>query len=349
MKVNDIESSALSNPPARTKIVVEVGQAFEGSESFAHAFVDEVANAGADAIKFQLHIAEDESSLNDVFRTSKRYRRESRFEYWKRNEISPGLMNDLIAHSRERSLEIGFSTFSLEGLERISASESDFLKIGSGESIQPWFLRAAAEVDLPILLSTGLSKMADIRVAIELLAPSRGNLTLMQCVTKYPSELGDVGLNMISEMRQEFGVEVGLSDHSGRLAPGLFAIASGASVVEVHGTFSKKTQNPDAEASLEFAELSLLCSLRDDWENMVNSPVEKDKVAEQLEPMRQVFGRSLAARVALPEGACVEARHVYFAKPGGGLPAENLGELLGQTLARPVSANAVFEMADFEK
>ena len=351
MTRNDSERqrSVLPNERAGAKIVVEVGQAFEGSESFAHAYVDEVANAGADAIKFQLHVAEEESSLNDVFRSAKPYQRESRFEYWKRHELSPGLMADLIAHARERSLQIGFSTFSLAGLDRIKASDSDFLKIGSGESVQPWFLKAAAELDLPIILSTGLSRMAEISVAVDLLSSPQRQLTLLQCVTKYPSTLEDIGLNLLLELRQRFGVDVGLSDHSGQLAPAVFAMANGASMIEVHGTFTKKAQGPDSEASLDFSELSFLCSLRDAGEVMMANPVDKDKVAEELQPMRHVFGRSLAARIALPTGTRLEARDVYFAKPAGGLPVEDLELLLGQTLAKPVEANTLFEITDFAR
>jgi len=331
------------------EIVVEVGQAHEGSESFAHAHVDEVANAGADAIKFQLHIAAAESSTSDIFRGESRFRRESRYEYWKRNELSLETMQDLITHAKERSLKVGFSTFSLEGLNRVQESSADFLKIGSGEAIQMWFLEAAKIVDLPIVLSTGLSTLREVRAGVELLAPGRESLTLLQCTTRYPSRLEDVGLNVLTEFRELFGVGVGLSDHSGTLSPALSAIASGADMVEVHGTFTKKAQGLDSEASLTLDEISLLCQFRDEWSTIVSHPVDKDFMAENLLPMREVFGRSLAVRENLDPGHEICTGDLYFAKPGGGLHPNMMHSVLGKPLAKRVSANSLLKEEDFSQ
>ena len=347
MKNSGIDEKSVTKNFARPQIVVEVGQAHEGSESLAHAYVEEVANSGADAIKFQLHIAEEESSIDEIFRENKRYQRESRFEYWKRHELSPGMMADLIDHAQKRGLRIGFSTFSVEGLARIRKSEADFLKIGSGEAVQHWFLRAAAQIDLPIILSTGLSRMSEIGEAVRLFRSSNRSITLLQCTTMYPSPLEEVGINILDELRQRFFVDVGLSDHSGQLGPSVFALAKGVSMVEVHGTFSKKTQGPDSTASLDFNEVSLLCQLRDAWTLLTENPVDKDSVADRLLTMRHVFGRSLAARHSLPAGSCLQAGDVYFAKPAGGLPPEELGTVLGRTLNRKVKANSIFSPEDF--
>ena len=330
----------------KARIVVEIGQAYEGSESFAHAHIDEVAKSGADAVKFQLHIARAESSLDDVFRTEERFRRESRFEYWSRHELSPHVMEDLVLHAKERDLQVGFSTFSLEGLERVQCSEADFLKIGSGEAIQEWFLRAASEVDLPVVLSTGLSTLDEIGEAVELLNSPARHLTLLQCVTRYPSKFEDVGLNVIPELKTRFGLEVGISDHSGVLAPAVFAISNGASMVEVHGTFSKKSRGLDAESSLDFDEIALLVQMRDAWSTMSQHPVEKDVVSEELHPMRKVFGRSLAAARVLEPGENTSVHDFYFAKPGGGIPPEELDSFVGKTVQRKVDAHKILRRED---
>lgn len=327
-------------------IIVEIGQAYEGSETFAHAHIDAVAETGADAVKFQLHIADAESSAEDFFRNTGTVRRESRFEYWRRHELSPEVMGDLVSHARDRGLRIGFSTFSLEGLERVAEAKPDFLKIGSGEAIQKWFLEAAAKMDLPIVLSTGLSTLAEIREAVGVIKRSEKSLTLLQCVTSYPSSLNEIGLNVLAELRDRFAVDVGLSDHSGQLGPAVFAIAGGASMVEVHGTFSKKAQGPDSEASLDFEDIARLVELRNAWLTINRNPIDKDLLADELLPMRQAFGRSLAAKRILDPGDELRAEDLYFAKPGGGLPPEALHTVVGKSLARRVQANSLLAAED---
>lgn len=330
----------------KARIVVEVGQAHEGSESFAHAYIDEIANAGADAVKFQIHIAGAESSRADRFRLQRRYQNESRFEYWKRHEFPQAVLEDLVTHARERSLNIGFSTFSLEGLERFESLAPDFLKIGSGEALQPWFLEQAGKTSTPIVLSTGLSSTAEIRHAMEVLSPNLESFTLLQCTTRYPARLEDVGLNVVDQLREQFGCLVGLSDHSGVLAPSVFAIAQGASMVEIHGTFTKLAQGPDSRSSLDFDEIALLCNLRDAWETLENNPVDKDAMKLDLEENRTVFGRSVAARSDLNAGDVLTADDLYFAKPGGGISPGRISEVLGTRAKHFIRGQSIIDEGD---
>lgn len=329
-------------------IVVEVGQAHEGSESLAHAFIDNVARAGADAIKFQLHIADDESSLEEDFRTSGNYRRESRHDYWKRHEFPPEIVEDLIQHSHERGLMIGFSTFSLGGLAQLSERRIDFLKIGSAESIQSWFLRSARELDIFTVLSTGMSTNLEIEHAIEVLSKDPDQLILLQCTSNYPSSPSEIGLNLISDFAARYGIPVGLSDHSGQLTSPIAAIARGAALVEVHGTFSKLTQAPDALSSLDFAEIAFLSEFRNQLKIVDSNPVDKDEKAMELYKMRTTFGRSLATKVDIRPGEAVQPENLYFAKPGGGIVPDYMPKANTLIARVAVSAGSILRHEDFE-
>lgn len=331
-----------------SKIIVEVGQAHEGSERQAHAYIDEVSAAGADGIKFQLHLASEESSNDDIFRNELRYCKESRHEYWERVELPLPVIEDLIEHSHEKSLSIGFSTFSLQGLRLLESLGIDFLKVGSGEALQPWFLRKAAESELPIILSTGMSSRHEIAMGIQTLSKADREVTLLQCTSRYPASASDVGLNLLEDLRQEFGVPVGLSDHSGELFAPITALADGAAMVEIHGTFSKKTQLPDARSSLELSEIAVLCEYRNYLSILRSNPVDKDAVAINLSEMRTLFGRSLATRVELSPGDVVRQDQIYFAKPGGGLEPHLLEEHIGKTVQKTVRARDILRREDFE-
>lgn len=330
-------------------VVVEIGQAHEGSESLAHAYIDAVASTGADAIKFQLHIADVESSLDDVFRSGGAWRRESRFEYWKRTELRPEVIGDLIAHAHEKSLAIGFSTFSLEGLDFLGESDMDFLKIGSGEAIQSWFLREARNLNLPIVLSTGLSTLDEIGDGLRTLSKPHRTVTVLQCTSSYPSKPEDIGLNLLRELAAEFGLPVGLSDHSGNPFAGLAALADGAEMLEIHATFSRQTQALDADSSLDIQEVGFLCQFRDHVRLFRENPVDKDLKATELKPMRQIFGRSLASKVNLLPGETIRSADIYFAKPGGGIPPGLADTYDGAVLRKTVRAGDLLRPEDFGK
>lgn len=330
------------------QIVIEVGQAHEGSEALAHAYIESVARAGADAIKFQLHFAEDESSLDEDFRLRPRYGRETRFNYWRRHEFSREVVEDLIAHSRELRLLVGFSTFSLRGLEELSYLDFDFLKIGSAESIQNWFLLRARELERPVVLSTGMSNLQEIEYAVGCLANKHGDLVLLQCTSSYPTTLEQVGLNLMKEFAQRFALPVGLSDHSGSLVAPMAAVARGAAMVEVHGTFSKLTQGPDASSSLDFSEISQLCNFRNDLGFIDGNPVDKDVHAAGMVDMRRKFGRSLATRVDLEPGQSVRSEDLYFAKPGGGIEPEFLERAKNLLPKYKIPAGSLLRYEDFE-
>ena len=329
-------------------IVVEVGQAHEGSENLAHAFIEEAAKSGADAIKFQLHFAEDESSSVEQVRSRGIYGRETRFEYWKRHEFSREVVEDLIEHSRDLGLLVGFSTFSLRGLDELSELEFDFLKVGSAEAVQKWFLRRARESELPVVLSTGMSKIQEIEDAIAILAKGERDLILLQCTSSYPSLLQQIGLNLIPDFAERFGIPVGLSDHSGQLVSPLAAVARGAAMVEVHGTFSKSTQGPDATSSLDFAQISFLCDFKRQLRIIDSNPVDKETISSNLEDMRLTFGRSLATKVDIEPGQTISADDLYFAKPGGGISPEFLERAATMSPKNQISAGDILRFDDFE-
>jgi N-acetylneuraminate synthase len=331
----------------KPKIIAEVGQAHEGSDSLAHSFIDEAAESGADAVKFQLHIADVESCVEDDFRARHSYSRETRFEYWKRHEFSPSMISDLVDHSRARGLEIGFSTFSLEGLDILKNASIDFLKIGSAEALQPWFLERAKVFEGPIILSTGLSAMEEIARSVEILRAPDRDLILLQCTTKYPSLEQDIGINVMQQFRESFRLPVGLSDHSGSLFAPVLAMALGANYLEVHVTFSKHMQGPDSLSSLTFQELSELCKYRDSFFEILSSPVSKNTMADTLSPMREIFGRSISYRRGLEAGHVVQESDLYFSKPGGGIKPERLGEITGKVLRVSTKGHSIVKPGDF--
>jgi len=330
-------------------VVGEVGQAHDGSLGTAHAFVDAIADAGADAVKFQTHIAAAESRTDEPWRVEFSYQDSTRYEYWRRMEFPPEAWEGLRRHAEDRKLAFLSSPFSLEAVALLQRVGVAAWKVASGEVAHPQLLDAVAATGSPVLLSSGMSGWAELDDAVaRLRRGGAGPLALLQCTSSYPSAPERIGLNVLEEIRLRYGCAAGLSDHSGGIVAPLAAVTLGARVVEVHVTLSRAMFGPDVVASVTDAELAALVRGVRQIEAMLVSPVDKDAAAAELLPMRRLFGRSLVARTALPAGHVLGPDDLVAKKPGGGIPPAHLDELVGRRLRRALQADAAVSDADVE-
>jgi N,N'-diacetyllegionaminate synthase len=332
----------------RCLIVAEVAQAHDGSLGMAHAFIDAIAHAGADAVKFQTHIAAAESTPGEPWRVKFSPQDESRYAYWMRMEFTPTQWRGLKQHADERGLLFLSSPFSVEAVELLAEVGVAAWKVASGEvSNTPLFERLAA-MGLPVWLSTGMSPLSEIDAAVEQVQGRGLPLVLLQCTTAYPCPPEKIGLNLIPFFRERYGCEVGLSDHSGTIYPGLAAATLGIEVLELHVTLSREMFGPDVPASVTTNELKQLVEGIRFVEKMRAHPVDKDELAREMAPLRDLFTKSVVARVDLPAETVLQESHLTVKKPGTGIPAARLKDLLNRKLKRPVAADGLISEADFE-
>ena len=198
-------------------VIAEVGQAHEGSLGAAHQFIEAAKSCGADAVKFQTHIAEEESTYDEPFRVKFSSQDKTRFEYWKRMEFSDGAWKELFDHAKEAGLTFLSSAFSVKAVELLENIGVPAWKVGSGEINSTPLLDVMLETKKPILLSSGLANIREIEERVDYIQSSNVPLALFQCTTKYPTSFKDVGLNNMTEFMKQFDVPVGLSDHSGSI------------------------------------------------------------------------------------------------------------------------------------
>ncbi len=318
------------------RVIAEVAQAHDGSLGTAHAFIDAAAAAGADAIKFQTHIAHAESTREEPWRVRFSPQDETRYEYWHRMEFTAEQWQGLKDHASDKELAFLSSPFSIEAFHLLSRVGVAAWKVASGEVGTFSLLDPMIQSGIPVLLSTGMSSLADIDAAVERVKTGGASVGVMQCTSAYPTPPEKVGLNLIPELRSRYGVPIGLSDHSGTVAAGLGAVALGAEIVEVHVTFSKRAFGPDVSSSLTFEELALLCDGVAFLETARNHPVNKDEMARDLSPMRALFTKSVAMLRTRAEGHVLVLDDLGPRKPGGGIPSARIPTLIGRRLARDV-------------
>lgn len=331
----------------RCLIVAEVGQAHDGSLGTAHAFVDAVADAGVDAVKFQTHLAGAESTVDEPWRVRFSRQDETRLDYWRRMEFSEEQWTGLYVHARERGLVFVSSPFSLEAVELLQRSGIDRWKIASGEVGNRPLLEAVAADGRPVVVSSGMSDLVEVEAAVDLLRGAGCEVTVLQCTSAYPCPPEEVGLNLLAEYRERLGVPVGLSDHSGSVAAGIAAVAIGAAILEVHVTFSRRAFGPDVSSSLTIEELDDLVRGVRFVEAALANPVGVEKAAVRG-PLRALFTRSVALARPLPAGRVLEESDLTLKKPGTGIPAERLGALVGRRLLHDVPADRLLRGDDLE-
>ena len=168
-------------------IIAEVGQAHDGSLGQAHAFIDAIAESGADVVKFQMHIASEESTTADKFRIPFSKQDKSRYDYWKRVEFTEEEWFGLADHAAKVGLSFVCSTFSLLAVERLKKIGVAAWKIGSGDLDFREMMEKILETNLPIWVSTGMAKILDIERVASYLANKNADFTLFQCTTMYPT------------------------------------------------------------------------------------------------------------------------------------------------------------------
>ncbi len=332
---------------APTFLIAEIAQAHDGSLGLAHAFIDAAAEAKADAVKFQTHIAAAESTRQEKFRVNFSRQDTTRYDYWKRIEFSPEQWRGLAEHAKASGLAFLSSAFSMQAIDLLDELDVPAWKIASGEIRSQALIDRVASTGKPLLVSTGMSPWAEIEETVDYLRDKETDFCLMQCTSKYPTPLNEVGINVISQYRERFGCSVGLSDHSGTIFPSLAAIATGCDVIELHLTLDRNMFGPDVASSLDVSEFSIVSAARDAFYEMQNCPVDKDKMAEQLNEMRALFMRSAAPARDLEKGTIITSDMIAAKKPGTGIPLSEIPRMIGRKLTRPVAADELFEWGDF--
>lgn len=327
-------------------IIGEVGQTHDGSLGIAHSFIDAIADAGADAVKFQTHIASAESTPGEPWRVKFSPADDTRYEYWKRMEFTEGQWCGLKRHADERGLSFLSSPFSIEALELLTRVGVAAWKVGSGETNNIPMLQRMVDTGWPVLLSSGMSHISEVDSAVELIKSREVPLAVLQCTSAYPCPPEKVGLNMIPFYRDRYGCAVGLSDHSGKLYTGLAAATLGINVLEVHVTLSREMFGPDVPASVTTAELGQLVDGIRFIETVMANPVNKDEMAKELTELRRTFTKSIVSRSELPVGTVLTKDHLTVKKPGTGIPAARLVDVIGRQLKRQVAADTLLAEED---
>ena len=312
-------------------IIAEAGVNHNGSLKEAFRLVEAAKAAGADAVKFQTYRTEElvTADAPKAAYQQKNTRAGSQFEMLKRLELSEADFKKLFDHCRQRKILFLSSPFdgpSAVFLDRLGVAA---FKISSSELTNHLLLAQVAGCGKPVILSTGMASLAEVRSAVKVIF-SAGNrkLILLHCTSNYPTAAGDVNLRAMKTLADEFALPAGFSDHTEGIAVSIAAAALGAAVLEKHFTLDKKAAGPDHQASLDPVELGALVRAVRQVEAALGDGRKRPTVSEL--PVRAVARKSIVAAADLEPGTKLSTALLKLKRPGTGLAPELLPKLVGR-------------------
>lgn len=333
---------------SKTFIIAEIGQAHEGSLGILHSYIDALAETGVDAIKFQTHIAEAESSIYEPFRVKFSYEDDTRYEYWKRMEFTKEQWIGIKEHCDQVGLEFMSSPFSIAAVNLLEEIGVKRYKIGSGEVSNFLMLERIAQTGKEIIVSSGMSSFDELDETVNFLKEKGCDYSILQCTTQYPTSAESVGFNVLTELKDRYQVKVGFSDHSSEIYSCLSAVTLGAEIIEFHAIFDKKMFGPDSKSSLTIDEITQLVKGVRYIETAQNNPIDKNNI-EKYKDLKRIFEKSLAINKDLPKGHTLQLEDLESKKPADkGISAKNYKQVIGQVITRDMKAYEFLNFMDIE-
>ena len=316
------------------QIIAEIGQAHEGSLGLALSYIDALAETGVDAVKFQVHIAEAESSIHEPFRIKFSQQDDSRFQYWKRMEFPLEHWEIIKRRCDEKGVEFLASPFSNAAVDLLEELGVKQYKIGSGEVNNFLLLEKISKTGKSVILSSGMSSFSELDRSVKFLKDRGVTYSILQCTTAYPTQPKNYGFNVIRELKEKYGVKIGYSDHSAKIETCIAATALGAEILEFHAVFDRRSFGPDAKSSLEIDEINQLVKSVRSISSALKHPIDKEDIFSFNE-LKNIFEKSLAVNKDLPEGHRLNFEDLETKKPKGfGIPASEFEKVIGKKLIR---------------
>lgn len=321
-----------------TIIIAEAGVNHNGSIERANRMVDIAKAAGADYVKFQTGTPE---KIISVFAEQAEYQRnntgikESQLDMVRKVSLAIPDFVPLKAYCDQVGIRFMSTPFDLDAIDFLAGLEMDYMKVPSGEITNLPYLRKIGGLKIPVILSTGMSGMGEIALALDILEQgglARKDVTLLHCNTEYPTPMGDVNLRAMQTIKERFGVRVGYSDHTLGIEVPVAAVALGAEVIEKHFTLDRNLPGPDHRASLEPDELKAMVSAIRHVELALGNG---DKVVTESERKNVSIARkSIVAARNIKAGEIYTEENLTVKRPGTGVSPMLWDSVLGRKAKR---------------
>lgn len=325
-------------------VVAEAGINHNGSLKLAKKMVDYVKKTGADCIKFQTHITEKEMLKSNI-----RPGNISKKTLWsiiKNSELTEEEERKIQKYCNQKKILFLSTPFSTEAVDRLEKIKVPAYKIGSGELTNLPLLNKVANTKKPVILSSGMSEINEIKNSVNFFKKQKIPLILLQTTSVYPSNYQDINLGVIEKFSKMFNIPVGLSDHSPGIYTALGAVAKGACLIEKHFTLDKNMPGPDQKLSLNLNELSELVK---GCKAVKLALGDSKKILAKEKPILKFARESIVSLKKISKGEKFSEKNISTKRPAtGDIPAKNYYKIIGRSAKRDISNDVQISKKDVD-
>lgn len=315
-------------------IIAEAGVNHNGDLNLAKKLVQEAAYAGADYVKFQSFDTEDivtKDAKQASYQEKNTKTKQSQYDMLKKLELDKKAHIELIKECEKCGINFLSTAFDLKNIELLNELGLEIFKIPSGEITNLPYLKAIARLNKKVFMSTGMSNLAQIQEALDILCKygtKRKNITLLHCNTQYPTPFEDANLKAMLTLKDAFKLDVGYSDHTQGISVALGAAALGALVIEKHFTLDKSMQGPDHKASLEPCELRAMIKGIREIEMALGDGIKR--ISKSEKENAKIARKSLVALKDIKKGELLSEENLGTKRPANGISAIRYDEYIGK-------------------
>lgn len=327
-------------------IIAEAGVNHNGSLSNAKLLVDKAKEAGADCIKFQTFVSQNIVTMNaGKAEYQKQYTDpyESQLDMLRKLELSFDDFIELNIYCKQKQIEFLSTAFDLDSIDFLNSLDMKRWKIPSGDITNLPYLLKIAKFKKPIILSTGMSTIDEVRFAIKAIRDNgKNNITVLHCTTEYPTPYKDVNLKAMNTIQSEFNIPVGYSDHTIGIEISIAAVAMGATVIEKHFTLDRNMEGPDHKASIEPDELKQMVDSIRHIESALGNGI-KEPAKSEIKNM-VITRKSIIARKNIKAGEVFTDENLTVKRPGNGISPMKWFEVMGKVAIRGFEEDELIEL-----
>lgn len=338
----------------KTIVIAEAGVNHNGSLSIAKALVDVAASAGADFIKFQSFTADklvSKTAKKALYQSKNTIDDDdSQYNMLKKLELDNATHIALLKHSAKVGIQFLSTGFDEENIDYLDKLGIAYFKIPSGEITNKPFLQHIGRKGKPVILSTGMSNIDEVKAALDILLNEgllREQITVLHCNTEYPTPMQDVNLKAMTTLKEALRVNIGYSDHTLGIEVPIAAVAMGATIIEKHFTLDRSLPGPDHSASLEPGELKNMIGAIRNIELALSGDGKKKPSLSEIRNI-PIVRRSIFYASSLRKGHKIRSCDMVMKRPGTGVSPMVFEEYIGKILRVKVEKEQMLSKEDLE-
>lgn len=324
-------------------VIAEAGVNHNGEMDIAHQLIDAAVASGADCVKFQSYVTEElvtQDTPKAAYQVETTGAGGSQYDMLKALELSAEQQRELKAHCDEKGILYLCTPYDYPSADLLDEMDVAAYKIASTDTTNVPFLRYLAQKGRPVILSTGMSTMAEVEQAVDVLKSGglEGKIVILHCTSEYPVQINEVNLRAMATMQQAFACPVGFSDHTQDLGASPWAVAVGACMIEKHFSLDRDMVGPDHRTSLEPQELKNLVQVIRDVQGALGDGIKRPMPSEL--PNKPRMQKSLVAARKITAGEKIVADALACKRPGTALPPHYFDQVVGREALKDIDAGA---------